>query len=395
MIGIEEKISLDNNRKLPDGWCWVRLGDVCDARSGGTPSRGRPDYYSGNIPWAKIEDLTRAGMFIDRTSESITEQGLLESSARLFPPGTLLFAMYGASIGTISITRINISTNQAILGCQCSSLLIPEFLWLWLSYIKPRLVALGVGGAQPNLNAAIVKNIEIPLPPLSEQQRIATIIFDQLVAVERAQAAIEDQLDLIMKLIEAELFQSFQSKPLLRIKLNECLEEVSKGVGENWKNYQLVGATRAGLAPAKENIGKNPGRYKLVNIGTIFYNPMRILLGSIAMIENNSEVGITSPDYVVFKTREGILDSTWFYYWLRSGTGEAFIKTLTRGAVRERMLFKRLASAEIDLPSWNTQLEISEKLKLIRQMKHTLQQQLSMISQLPGTLLRQIFSGDL
>src|SRR6266849_3504243 len=98
MIGIKEKISLDN-RKLPDGWRWVRLGDVCDARSGGTPSRGRPDYYSGNIPWAKIEDLTRAGMFIDRTSESITEQGLLESSARLFPPGTLLLAMYGASIG--------------------------------------------------------------------------------------------------------------------------------------------------------------------------------------------------------------------------------------------------------------------------------------------------------
>src|SRR2546429_220213 len=103
MIGMEAKIDLDINRKLPDGWRWVRLGDICDAQSGGTPSRGRPSYYGGDIPWAKIEDLTRAGMYINQTSEHITELGLQESSARLFPPGTLLFAMY-ASIGTISIT---------------------------------------------------------------------------------------------------------------------------------------------------------------------------------------------------------------------------------------------------------------------------------------------------
>jgi len=70
------------------------------------------------------------------------------------------------------------------------------------------------------------------------------------------------------------------------------------------------------LAPAKEPVGKDPTRYKLVEPGTIFYNPMRILLGSVAMIDEGDAPGITSPDYVVFTTRPGTLHPRWFYYWL-------------------------------------------------------------------------------
>ncbi len=87
-----------------------------------------------------------------------------------------------------------------------------------------------------------------------------------------------------------------------RVRLEECLQEVNKGVGPTWQRYRLVGATRQGLAAAKEGVGKAPERYKLVEPGTIFYNPMRILLGSIALLDEGEEPGITSPDYVVFKT---------------------------------------------------------------------------------------------
>jgi len=116
----------------------------------------------------------------------------------------------------------------------------------------------------------------------------------------------------------------------------------------------MVGATRGGLAPAKEGIGKNPERYKLVEPGTIFYNPMRILLGSIALLDEGHPPGITSPDYVAFRTRSGMVHPRWFYYWLRSEDGEAFIRTLARGAVRERMLFRRLAEAEIEMPAYDS-----------------------------------------
>src|SRR5262245_51836059 len=97
-----------------------------------------------------------------------------------------------------------------------------------------------------------------------------------------------------------------------RLRLSECLQEITAGVGPSWPRYRLLGATRDGIAPAKEGVGRNPERYKLVEPGTIFYNPMRILLGSIAYLDEGEEPGITSPDYVVFRTRQGLVHLRWF-----------------------------------------------------------------------------------
>lgn len=177
--------------------------------------------------------------------------------------------------------------------------------------------------------------------------------------------------------------------------LGECLHEVSRGVGVDWSQYRVIGATRAGAAPAKEKVGKSPERYKLVSGGTVFYNPMRILLGSIGMVDQDDEPGITSPDYVVFKTQAGVLHSRWFYYWLRSHYGEAFIKSLARGAVRERILFRRLTTAQIDIPSWDVQLEIADKLRELARLRGLSREQLAAIERMPAALLRRAFAGEL
>ena len=146
------------------------------------------------------------------------------------------------------------------------------------------------------------------------------------------------------------------------IPLSEALVEVSSGVGAAWSNYRVLGATRAGLALAREPVGKSPERYKLVEPGTIFYNPMRIMIGSIAMVEDGEEAGITSPDYVVFRTRPGVLHHRWFYYWLRSKYGEDLIRSLARGAVRERLLFRRLVRSAIVVPDWEEQVAVAKQL---------------------------------
>jgi type I restriction enzyme, S subunit len=95
-------------------------------------------------------------------------------------------------------------------------------------------------------------------------------------------------------------------------RLSDCLVEIRTGVGADWSKYPVLGATRNGLAPAKEGVGKAPERYKPIDPVTVFYNPMRILLGSIAMVDEGDATGITSPDYVVVKGRPGILDTRWF-----------------------------------------------------------------------------------
>jgi type I restriction enzyme S subunit len=173
--------------------------------------------------------------------------------------------------------------------------------------------------------------------------------------------------------------------------LGEVLEEITVGVGDGWKTRPLLGATREGLALAKEPIGKAPERYKPVDSGCIFYNPMRILIGSIAYVEMGN--GIVSPDYVAFTTKVGRLHSRWFYYWLRSEFGEHFIKGLARGAVRERILFSRLAEGIVSLPAWERQLDAVKQMEDAPALTRSLCEQLTALDRYPAVLLREAFAG--
>src|ERR1017187_6926607 len=175
--------------------------------------------------------------------------------------------------------------------------------------------------------------------------------------------------------------------------LGDVLTEIKSGIGADWAKYPVHGATRGGLAPAKERPGKNPERYKPVFPGTIFYNPMRILIGSVAFVDEGDEPGITSPDYVVFQGKDGKVDSRWFYYWLRSPLGHQTITSLARGAVRERMLFTRLAEAKVELPDYPTQKKFSLVLAQVTSIKAAIAAQLYDLQQLPHRIISESVDG--
>ena len=169
---------------------------------------------------------------------------------------------------------------------------------------------------------------------------------------------------------------------------------IDEGSGDAWRNQPVLGATRAGLAPAKEGVGKRPGRYKPVTPGTVFYIPMRILLGSIALVDEGDTPGITSPDYVVMRGREGVLHPVWFYQWFRSSAGAEFIKSLTRGAVRERLLFNRVAPGLVPVPSWPRQLATVERIRAATVLRTALSAKLAEMEKLPAAILRAAFAID-
>lgn len=182
-----------------------------------------------------------------------------------------------------------------------------------------------------------------------------------------------------------------------KTKLGDALTEIKGGVGSDWARFPVYGATVDGLAPAKERPGKNPQKYKPVTPGTIFYNPMRILIGSVAFVDDGDSPGITSPDYVVFRGNEGCVDSYYFYHWLRSPLGHECILSLARGAVRERMLFNRLAEAKVSLPDYEVQQEFANRLRLARaeinRIKSAIDVQLADIKSLPHRIVATSFNG--
>ncbi|MBS3955069.1 MAG: restriction endonuclease subunit S [Methylomicrobium sp.] len=156
-------------------WPIIKISDFCKTGSGGTPSRKNPEFYGGSIPWVKSGELRES--LINTTSEFITEQAVEKSSAKIVPAGAILLAMYGATVGRMAILGINAATNQAV----CN--IIPDEKLAFNKYVYYALLNKvhffldnAVGGAQPNISQGIIKDVKIPLPPLTEQKRIAAIL---------------------------------------------------------------------------------------------------------------------------------------------------------------------------------------------------------------------------
>ena len=156
--------------EVPKGWVWTTLGEVGTWQSGGTPSRSNKTYYGGNIPWLKTGDLNDG--LISNIPESITEEAVANSSAKINPTGSVLIAMYGATIGKLGILTFPATTNQACCACIEFNAIIQLYLFYFLLSQRNEFIAKGGGGAQPNISKEIIVNTFIPLPPLSEQQHI-------------------------------------------------------------------------------------------------------------------------------------------------------------------------------------------------------------------------------
>lgn len=160
--------------EIPENWKWVRLGEIGSWASGATPSRSNPDYYNGTIPWLKTGDLNDS--YITDTSEYITELALSKTSVRLNPIGSVLIAMYGATIGKIAILKTSATTNQACCACIAYNGIYNKYLFYFLLAYRKNFIKMGAGGAQPNISKEKIVNTIFPFPPLPEQKRIVAKI---------------------------------------------------------------------------------------------------------------------------------------------------------------------------------------------------------------------------
>lgn len=170
------KDNAKENYKLPQGWEWKNLGEIANTSSGGTPSRNKKEYWeNGNIKWLKSGELNDG--YIDFIEENITEEAIKNSSAKIFQKGTLLIAMYGATAGKLGILNLDSTTNQAIcafLHKDKNIKFLEKFLFYFLFFLRDKIIKDSFGGAQPNINQTYIKNLQIPLPPLKEQEQITS-----------------------------------------------------------------------------------------------------------------------------------------------------------------------------------------------------------------------------
>lgn len=189
----------------------ARLGDICEIQSGGTPARSNSSYWDGGtIPWVKISDIR--SKCLQNTEEFITENGLQNSSAKIFPKGTILYSIF-ATLGETCILDIDATTNQAIAGLTIKNdNVYREYLYYYLVSLKSEINSLGRGVAQNNINMSILRNLSVPLPPLEEQRKIAAVLdkVSDLIAKHRQQL---DKLDELVKSRFIEMFGDPMTNP--------------------------------------------------------------------------------------------------------------------------------------------------------------------------------------
>jgi type I restriction enzyme S subunit len=173
-------------------WPTKTMLEIAKIASGGTPSRDNREYFTGEIIWLKSGELND-NPNINDSEEHISEQALKDSNAKIFPSGTVLLAMYGATAGKLGILNAPAATNQAIAGIIVDKKQVHnKYLYCYLLHFRENLIAQAWGGAQPNISQGIIKGLSIPLPPIEEQMRIVEKIeklfakIDEVVALRRS-----------------------------------------------------------------------------------------------------------------------------------------------------------------------------------------------------------------
>lgn len=184
---------------------YVRLGDLCVINSGGTPRRNNESYWkNGDIPWVKISDLKNG--IVESTEEFITLDGLNNSSAKIFPKGTLLYTIF-ATIGEVAILKMDAATNQAIVGIQLkeNQKVYLKYIYYYLKSQANNIKQLGRGVAQNNINLSVVKNMVIPIVSLEKQSNIIATL-NKLEKIKENRTTILTCLDDLIKSRFVELF---------------------------------------------------------------------------------------------------------------------------------------------------------------------------------------------
>jgi restriction endonuclease S subunit len=378
-----------------DKWEIFKIGDVFKTTSGGTPLKSKQEYFHGNIPWLKSGEVAQGLVY--KAEETITEIGLKNSSAKLFPPETVLVAMYGVTAGLVGLLKFEAATNQAICGILPDNKIEPYFLYTFLSSKRDYFLSKSVGTAQPNISQGTIRETEIPLPPLEEQKQIASLFqsietaMEQLDGQEKNLKALQKSLmnGLLSKEPEfGNLLNSKNCKPTTFGEIAECdkkypehEKEVERFVGLEWieaDNFQLQGF---GMVANGTTFSK-----RFVK-GDVLFGKRRAYLKKVAVADFD---GICSGDILVIRAKAKKMLQGLLPYFISS---DAFIQhavSTSAGSLSPRTKWKDLAELEVPIPDIKTQAKILEVLQQLDTTVNELKKQKTTLKILKQKLLNEI-----
>lgn len=343
----------------------VRLGDVFDTTSGGTPLRSKLEYYEGGtIPWLKSGEVAQG--FIFNSEEKITELGLKNSSAKVFPVNTVLVALYGATVGQVGLLKIEATTNQAICGIMPSEKIIPEYLYLVLKTQRDYLIGLSSGGAQPNISQGILRDLKIPIPPLEIQRQIVSKIEGWQKIISGAKQVVENYKP------EIEIKEDWEMVELGSVcELNPKKSEVKEVPEDTLVSF-------VPMADINENridfVPKEKRKLSEVVSGYTYFRDYDVLVAKVTPCFENGKAGIAnklengigfgSSEFYVLRCKGNVLP-VWIYLQITSNDfRNAGTEQMTGTGGLQRVPKDFVNSFQIPLPNISEQQDIINRIEL-------------------------------
>ena len=241
--------------EVPEHWTtWKASHGFRRIGSGTTPKSDDPDYYDGNIPWVTTSELRET--IISDTKNNVTPRAMREyPTLRKYPKGTLLFAMYGATIGRLGILGIDATVNQACVALAEPLHLATRFVYYWLQMRRPTLIVLSAGGGQPNLSQDNLRQLRIPAPPLAEQRAIAEFLNRETAKIDGLVARKERLIELLQEKRTALITRAVTRGLDPNVPMKDSGVEWLGEIPAHWEPARLwrLCSTRSGATPTKEN----------------------------------------------------------------------------------------------------------------------------------------------
>lgn len=309
----------------------VKLGELCDICSGGTPKRSVSEYWNeGSIPWVKISDISNK-KYVYSTEEQITKEGLKCSSAKVLAPGTLLYSIF-ASIGAVGILEIPAATNQAIAGLSINTGRIErDYLYHYLKSQEMLAKSSGRGAAQTNINLTILRGMEVPVPPIDDQRAIAEQFEEVAAQIEKAKL-LRNQLDHLVKSRFVEMFEGGQEWELRT--LAECCATSNDikcgpfGSQLHKEDYVSEGVPVWGIPEVNSNFERMPDKYVSPENGLRLQSyslvPGDVAMnrkgnvGQAALFDGKRPSGIIHSDVLRVRVNQDVLDPVFLVEQLHS-----------------------------------------------------------------------------
>ena len=377
---------------------YKKLGEICDFISGGTPSKSKNEYWkNGNIPWIKISDFKEK--YIKCSDEKITKNGLENSSAKLLKKGTILYTIF-ASVGKVAILDIEATTNQAIVGVNLkeNNLVDKDFLYYFLCSIENNIKKQARGVAQNNINISILKNVCIPILPISSQKNIVKTLM-------RLEDILENfkQKQILINFLNKSLFTKYSIGEKESI-ANLCYvkarigwqgltkkEYLSNGeyyliTGVDFKNEKIDFKNCFYVTKERynqdENIKVKINDILLTKDGTI---------GKVAIVDKLEKPATLNSGVFVLRPKVNNLNVTYLMHSLISEDFKKFIDDIKIGATVPHLNQAALLKYKLILPPIELQNKFAERIEKIAKLSFEIEEAIKEAENLYNSLMSKYF----